>query len=460
MSTQIILKVLAQRHRLRQHDRWTRWQLEEYQGRALRLLREHAHERSPFYRHFHKGFTDHSLKDLPVLTKQMVMEYFDELVTDPAIRLADVEAHLATLSGGDELFNGRYRVVSTSGSTGRRGFFLWEPHEWATVLASYNRSFDWAGVGAGLTHRTRMAVVSSTTPWHQSARVGASVHSRWVPTLRLDSGNPLESIVERLNAFQPKVLVAYASMAHLLAEEQLAGRLRIAPGFVFASSEVFTEQAKRRVEEAWGEKPFEVYAATEPAGIASECGQHRGMHLFEDLVVTEVVDENNKPVPPGVYGAKVLVTMLFSRTMPLIRYEMSDSVRPAPSPHCPCGRLFALIDGIQGREEDVLRFPAKSEGQVSVQPIVFHRVMDAVPAGGWQVAQGPEGLTVLLSAVREDFAGTILIDSLRRELEAQGAIVPPVKVSRVPTIPRTTVGKAPLIKSYTPASRPHAGSPG
>jgi phenylacetate-CoA ligase len=87
-----------------------------------------------------------------------------------------------------------------------------------------------------------------------------------------------------------------------------------------------------------------------------------------------------------------------------------------------------------------------------VQPIVFHHVMDAVPAGGWQVAQGPEGLTVLLSGVREGFADATLIDSLRRELAAQGAIVPLVRVRRVPNIPRTTVGKAPLIKSNVPAS--------
>jgi putative adenylate-forming enzyme len=453
MSTQIILKVLALRHRLRQRDRWTRGQLEEHQAQALRLLREHAYDRSPFYGGFHKGFTDRPLGDLPVLTKQIVMEHFDELVTDPAIRLADAEGHLATLSGRDELFNGRYRVASTSGSTGRRGLFLWDPGEWATVLASYNRSFDWAGVKAGLTHRTKMAVVSSTTPWHQSARVGASVSSPWVPILRIDSGDPLESIVERLNGFQPKVLVAYASMAHLLAEEQLTGRLSISPGFVFASSEVFTEQARRRVEEAWGEKAFEVYAATEPAGIASECEQHRGMHLFEDLVITEVVDEKNRPVPPGVYAEKVLVTMLFSRTMPLIRYEMSDSVRPASTSLCPCGRPFALIDGIQGREEDVLRFPAASGGQVSVQPIVFHRVMDSVPSGGWQIAQEPRELTVLLSGVREGFTDATLIDSLRQELAAQGAIVPPVKVRHVPTIPRTTIGKAPLIKARVPGPR-------
>src|SRR5215212_7994941 len=452
MSTQIILKVLALRHRLRQRDRWTRRQLEAHQTRELRLLREHPYAHPPFYARFYKGVTDSPLDGLPLLTKALVMAHVDELVTDPTVRLADVEAHLATLSGGDELFNGRYRVASTSGTTGRRGLFLWDPGEWVTVLASYNRSFDWAGVGAGLTRRTRMAVVSSTTPWHQSARVGASVHSPWVPTLRIDSGDPLESIVERLNSFQPKVLVAYASMAHLLAEEQLGGPLRISPGFVFGSSEVFTERARRRVEKAWGRKPFEVYAATEPAGIASECDLHKGMHLFEDLVITEVVDEDNMPVPPEIYGEKVLVTVLFSRTMPLIRYEMSDSVRPASSPHCPCGRPFALIDGIQGREEEVLHFPAASGGQVPVQPIVFHRVMDAVPAGGWQVVQGPEGLTVLLSGVREGFADAALIDSLRRELAAQGAIVPPVNVRRVPNIPRTAVGKAPLIKSYVPAS--------
>jgi phenylacetate-CoA ligase len=176
------------------------------------------------------------------------------------------------------------------------------------------------------------------------------------------------------------------------------------------------------------------------------------MHLLEDLLIVEVVDQNNRPVPPGVFGEKVLVTVLFSRTIPLIRYEMSDSVRLAPSPRCPCGRPFTLIDGIQERAEDVLRLPAASGGQVSVQPIVFHRVMDAVPAGEWQVAQGPEGLTVLLSGVREGFADATLLNSLRRELEAQGVVMPPAKVRRVPAIPRTTVGKAPLIKSYMSAS--------
>jgi putative adenylate-forming enzyme len=446
VNARIIAKILLLRRMLRQGDRWTRDQLQAHQAYSLHSLREYAHARSPFYQQFHKGFSNRPLCELPILTKALVREHFDELVTDPEVRLTDVEAHVASLRG-NERFLGRYWVASTSGSTGHRGLFLWDFDEWSTVLASYNRSFDWAEVKAGLTRRTRMAVVSSTTPWHQSARVGASVNSPWVPTLRLDSGDSPESIVGRLNGFQPEVLVAYASMARLLAEEQLAGRLRISPNFVFGSSEVFTERARRLVEEAWGKKPFEVYAATESAGIASECEQHRGMHLFEDLVITEVVDEGNRPGPPGVYGEKVLITILFGRTLPLIRYEMSDSVRPSADPYCACGRPFRFIDSVQGRAEDVLRFPATSGGQVLVQPIVFHRVMDAVPASGWQIVQEAGRLMVLVSGLPEGFSEAALIGPLRRELDVRGAVVPRVEVQRVPAIPRTTAGKAPLIKS-------------
>jgi phenylacetate-CoA ligase len=70
------------------------------------------------------------------------MEHFDELVTDPAIKLAEVEAHLAALEGNQRL-RGRYWVAATSGTTGRRGIFLWNLDEWVEVLASYNG--PWTG---------------------------------------------------------------------------------------------------------------------------------------------------------------------------------------------------------------------------------------------------------------------------------------------------------------------------
>ena len=128
--------------------------------------------------------------------------------------------------------------------------------------------------------------------------------------------------------------------------------MHIAPDLVFSASEVLTGETRRRIDQAWGTQPFDVYAATETAGIASECQFHTGLHLFEDLVVTEVVDGDNQPVPAGVPGEKILVTVLFGRTQPLIRYEMSDSLTSSHRVRCPCGRPYPLIEGVQGRVEE------------------------------------------------------------------------------------------------------------
>lgn len=94
MNAQTLWKLLSLRRRLRRHDRWTRAQVNEHQARELRRLREHVYARSPFYKRFHRDLTDKPLGDLPILTKEMVIDHFDEIVTEPAVRLADLEAHL------------------------------------------------------------------------------------------------------------------------------------------------------------------------------------------------------------------------------------------------------------------------------------------------------------------------------------------------------------------------------
>lgn len=283
MNMQMMLRLLAALQRQRRHEQWTRDQLETHQSQSLRQLRDHAYAHSPFYQQFHAGLTDRPLHELPVLTKARLMEHFDAVVTDRSIRLHDVEAHLANLHG-DDRFAGRYLINATSGSTGRRGIFLFDQAEWLAVLASFARAHDLAGLQSSLSHRMKMASVASTAPWHMSARAGLTLRSWWMPALRLDASQPLSVIVERLNAWQPDMLVAYASMARILADEQLAGRLRIAPHVVFTSSEVLSDAARRMIESAWGKQPFNQYAATEIGGIAAECEHHRGMHVFEDQV--------------------------------------------------------------------------------------------------------------------------------------------------------------------------------
>jgi phenylacetate-CoA ligase len=321
------------------------------------------------------------------------------MCTSPMFMLILSNSKVTTFSAGN------IGVTRTAGSTGKPGVFLSDPIEWANIIASYSRAQEWAGVFAGITRRTRLAVVSSLVPSHQSARVGASVDSPFIPVRLFDSTQPLGTIVDGLNAWQPHNLIAYASMARILAEEQSAGRLRISPQAVMSASEVVTDESREKIRHAWNCQPFNVYAATETAGIASECALHR-LHLFEDLVITEVVDEKNRPVPIGEFGAKLLVTVLFGRTQPLIRYEISDRVMRSDD-GCECGCGFALVRGIEGRAEDILELPGRFGGSVRIQPNVFHKILEPLPVQGWQVIEEPDLIHVLLARPKDT------VDTLR-----------------------------------------------
>jgi phenylacetate-CoA ligase len=198
MDLPLLLRILAAQRRLRRNEAMSRDELQAHQARALGRLRAHAYRNSPFYARYHGGLYDRPLHELPIVTKAQLMEHFDELVTDRAVHLADVKAHVETLQG-NERFLDRYWVSSTSGTTGRRGLFLCNRQEWTTVIASYARAMDWAHIPAGLLHRPRIAVVSSRVPWQQSARVGSTVQTRIAPVVRLDATDPIEQIVARLN---------------------------------------------------------------------------------------------------------------------------------------------------------------------------------------------------------------------------------------------------------------------
>ncbi len=451
MNISIMLRVMHNLEQLRQHERWTRQQLEAYQVESLHRLREYAYAHSPFYQKFHQGLFDRPLSELPVLTKAMMTEHFDDLVTDRSLRLEAIRAYAARGEAGHP-YRKRYWVNATSGSSGQPGFFLFDQTEWTYILASFARSQEWSGMHLNLTHRQRMATVASISPWHMSSQVAATVQSWWRPSLRLPASQPLPQTAKQLNAWQPDVLIAYASMAHTLAEEQLAGRLHIHPQVVYAASEVLTARTRERVREAWGAEPFNQYVATETASIAAEHRSCRHLHFFEDLVIVEVVNERYQPVPPGEYGAKLLITTLFSRTQPLIRYELNDSLRVRREAH-DCPLPFAVLDDVQGRVEDVLHLPAVTGGEIVVRPLVFNRIMDIVPISGWQVAhQADNGLVVLLTGVRDGLTDEALVEQLTRSLAQEGAHVSYIQVQRVSAIPKTASGKAPLIKAYRPAS--------
>jgi phenylacetate-coenzyme A ligase PaaK-like adenylate-forming protein len=381
------------------------------------------------------------LPDLPILSKADVMRHFDELVTDPAIRLRDLEAYL--VQGGDGLFLDRFVANATSGTTGRRCLLLFDSDEWAAVLGSYIRPATWNASDMLGNFAARRAHVVSTMPSHQTMR--ASHAASFFPTARLDASEPVRDLVAKLNDWQPQVLSTYAALARILAVEQLCGRLSIAPRRVFVGGEALLKESRRRMEEVWGPVVTNVYAATEGAVMGVECPRG-GWHLCEDLIIFEVVDGQGRAVPPGQYGERLLITPLFRRTMPLIRYEISDMVRLSPD-HCSCGRPFRLIEDIQGRVEEVMHLRNLSGEPVPVHPVAFHAVLDGVPATAWQVVQRADAIEISLSGLPESFGHAAVGCAIHEKLRLQGIDAPPIRVLRVAEIPRGVSGKAPLIQA-------------
>ena len=298
MDIQLYQELMSNLGRWRKHERWSRPQLEAYQAESLHRMREWTYARSPFYQRFHKGLEDSPLQELPVLTKAMMMENFDELVTDRAVRLEDVRVHLHS-DGARNRFLNRYWVTTTSRRPDRPGIHLFNRNEWAAVLASAGRVREWAGWATSLNHmlhRMPLASLGSASPWHMGQQIAKTLNSLFpmnqvMPMRNFDVSQPLTEIVRQLNEWQPHWLSGNASMMGILADEQLAGHLAIHPHWIAPDTEVLTDEIRRCIEAAWGHGPFNAFWATAGGYLASERSDHNGLYLFEDNVIFESVDE-------------------------------------------------------------------------------------------------------------------------------------------------------------------------
>ena len=161
-----------------------------------------------------------------------------------------------------------------------------------------------------------------------------------------------------------------------------------------------------------------------------------------DLVLVENVDQDNQPVPTGVFGDKLLVTPLYKRSQPLIRYVIEDRVRFSSEP-CPCGKPFKLIDAIKGRAQEVLSFPKADGREVRIHPLLFHTLLDLLPVSGWQVVQEADGLRILLAQVHDALDDRQIESQVRQALAAQEAVVPSIQVQQVEAIPKPLSARPP-----------------
>ena len=142
-------------------------------------------------------------------------------------------------------------------------------------------------------------------------------------------------------------------LAEALKEEVVRQRLKLRVGFFGA--EPWTEGMRRQIEGGLGLEAFDVYGLTELGGpgVAVECGEHDGLHVFEDHFLVETVDtDTGRPVASGVEGELVL-TSLTRRASPIVRYRTRDRIVLVDEP-CACGSPFRRISKLRGRTDDML----------------------------------------------------------------------------------------------------------
>ena len=440
---------------------WPRERIDAFQRERLGELVEHASAASPFYRELYGGRIDRRdvrLESLPPVTKAMMMDALDRFFTDPRLGRAMLEDHLAAMGPRDPLLMGQYRVMASSGSSGRKGIYVYDRAAWSACMACAMRSSRMMGMRPRFPRRRRMAQVAAPDAKHMTARGAASMKIGVFDSIILGAAEPMPALVAALQRHQPHYLAGYPSVVALLAIEQLEGRLRIAPEVVCTSSEVRTAEMTERMRAAWGIEPFDMLGLTESGVTANECPAHAGLHVFEDACIYEVVDERNRPVPSGCQGDKVLVTNLSSRTQPFIRFEVTDLVTVTDEP-CPCGRTFRRITAIEGRSDDVLELAGRSGGTVRVHPIHLRSPLAGVPAvAQYQIVETTDGLDVTLALVASASATAVseeIRTLLAAKLDALGVAPLAIRVRVVPQIARESgAGKFKLVKAVRAVASP------
>lgn len=428
------------------------------QAERLASIIQFARRRSAFYGTLYANQPAQipELHLLPPTDKSTLMAHFDEWITDPRVNLANVEAFVADPGRVGELFLDQFAVWKTSGTTGHRGIFVHDRHALLVYMALLvsRAVLPWM-----FPRRARMFV-------RRGGRIGAIVATgghyagagvmellqRQGPGLGKRSRifsvlSPLPELLHHLNQFQPAILLGYPTAIDLIASEQASGRLEVHPVLVITAAEWLDPAARTRIEQAFDCPVRDLYGASEFMGIAFECG-HGWLHVNNDWVILEPVDQHYRPVSPGEPSHTVLLTNLANRVQPLIRYDLGDSIVVKPEP-CPCGCPLPAIR-VSGRRDDILEFSHATGAPVRLLPMAVAAIVEETPGvHRYQIIQvGPACLRVRLdveAGADPAHTGRAVLDRLQSFLATQGVPQATVELAKEPPQRDPVSGKFRLV---------------
>lgn len=243
-----------------------------------------------------------------------------------------------------------------------------------------------------------------------------------------------------------------ARIYEVMCEEGIDPRRDLSLRTLVIGAEPHSEDTRRRIEDMLGVKAFNSFGMSEMCGpgVAFECREQNGLHIWEDYYIVEIVDPVTlEPVPDGEVGELVLTT-INREAMPLLRYRTRDLTRILPGP-CPCGREHKRLDRMKGRSDDMIILKG-----VNIFPIQIEQVLMPFPELATdylitlQTLDDNDGMTVEVelkpSAFTDDYTRLQRIEKeITRRLRDEILITPKVRLVPFGSLPKSE-GKAVRVK--------------
>lgn len=177
---------------------------------------------------------------------------------------------------------------------------------------------------------------------------------KFLNSFRMDE-KTMESYVERINSWKPKVILAYVQSIYELSKFiQEKGLEVYAPGGIVVSAGTLFPEWKQLIKTVFRCPVINQYGSRETPAIAVSCSQGDELHINSFLNYVEIVDEENNTLPEERDG-EILVTNLFNRSMPLIRYKIGDVGAMSSKRHCACGRNLPCLSYVKGRTVNIFK---------------------------------------------------------------------------------------------------------
>lgn len=320
----------------------SRTELERIQNERLRRTVERVYQNVPFYREKFKqaGVKPEAIRGVQDLAKLPFTEKQDLRDNYPFNLFAVPREEVV-------------RVHASSGTTGKMtvvGYTRNDIDTWAEVMARSmgcgnvtNRDIVQIAYGYGL-------FTGGLGAHYGAEKIGATV----VPI----SGGNTKRQLQIMKDFQTTVLACTPSysmhMAETMAEEGISpDELAVRVGFFGA--EPWSNNMRKEMESQWKIKALDIYGLSEimGPGVACECLEQDGLHIWEDHFLVEVIDPNTGEVLPDGEKGELVFTCITKEALPLIRYRTRDISILTHEP-CACGRTHARMHRVMGRTDDML----------------------------------------------------------------------------------------------------------